>query len=148
LFPFAWSDQYENQITEIDPSGSEVWPWNARKFMDDENPSETISHREPESFTAITGAIYLDNETIIASLSQANRIVFIDRRSGDVKSQIVSTRPHTPVVHNNKIVEYTSRQTNSLNLWDDRCDCFKVIEFFDENAFSSRRKDRWGWART
>ena len=111
MFPFAWSDQYENQITEIDPSGSEVWPWNARKFMDDENPSETISHREPESFTAITGAIYLDNETVIASLSQANRIVFIDRRSGDVKSQIVSTRPHTPVVHNNKIVEYFIEKT-------------------------------------
>lgn len=148
LFPFAWSDKNENQITEIDAAGLEVWHWNAKEYITAENPSETISNREPESFVAITGATYLDNKTVIATLSQSNRIVFIDRLSGDVKSQIVSTRPHTPVVHNNKFIGYTSRAPNSLNLWDDRCDCFRIVELLDENAFKPRRVDRRGWARS
>ena len=148
LFPFAWSDKNENQITEIDASGLEVWRWNAKTFINDENPSETISNREPESFVAITGATYLDDETVIATLSQSNRIVFIDRLSGDVKSQIVSTRPHTPVVRNKKLIGYTSRAPNSLNLWDDRCDCFRIIVLLDENAFNPRRRGRWGFARS
>jgi hypothetical protein len=147
LFPFAWSDKNENQITEIDASGLEVWRWNAKKFIDDENPSETISKREPESFVAITGATYLDNETVVATLSQSNRILFINRLSGNVKSQIISTRPHAPVIHNKKLIGYTSRAPNSLNLWNDQCDCFRKIELLDKNAVHPRR-DEWGWARS
>ena len=82
MFPFSWSSRDQKKITEIDPSGKVVWSWSAAKFIDDEDPSMSSAKREPETFVAITGAIALDDQTIVATLSQANSVVFIDRASG------------------------------------------------------------------
>jgi len=146
LFPYSWSSKDENQITEITPDGKIVWSWSAQKFIEKNNFSMTVSNREPENYVAATGATLLNSDTIIATLSQANVIAFIDKRTGKVKSFQKDTRPHVPIVKDGKFIGYTYRRSNGAKLWDFECDCFKLVSIIDEDAESP--KGRSGWSRS
>ncbi len=141
LFPYSWSKQNENQITEIDMKGNVVWSWSALAFIKKQNLPMSVSHREPDSFVASTGAVELNADTIIATLSQGNAIVYIDKKTGNVldfidfsKDNKRNIRPHTPVVHDGKLIAYSYRKPNSLKLWDFEKNQFNDIKIIDDNA--------------
>jgi len=141
LFPYSWSKENENQVTEIDIKGNVVWSWSASKFIKKHNLPMSISHREPDSYVASTGATELNPDTIIATLSQGNAIVYIDKKTGNVLDFINfsenskrNIRPHTPVVHEGKLIAYSYRKPNSLKLWDFEKDQFNDIKIIDNNA--------------
>jgi len=152
LFPYSWSQEDESQITEINTDGDVVWEWSAKNFINKHNFKMSISSREPKSFVAITGAIELDLDTIVATLSQANVIVFINKKDGSVEKFITFSqnewgsnngkRPHTPVVLNKELIGYSLRTPNSVKLWDFDCECYKLLEVKDKNAIRKDGKNR------
>ena len=152
LFPYSWSQEDESQITEINTDGDVVWEWSAKNFINKHNFKMSISSREPKSFVAITGAIELDLDTIVATLSQANVIVFINKKDGSVEKFITFSqnewssnngkRPHTPVVLNKELIGYSLRAPNSVKLWDFDCECYKLLEVKDKNAIRKDGKNR------
>jgi hypothetical protein len=152
LFPYSWSQEDESQITEINTDGDVVWEWSAKNFINKHNFKMSVSSREPKSFVAITGAIELDLDTIVATLSQANVIVFINKKDGSVEKFITFSqnewgsnngkRPHTPVVLNKELIGYSLRAPNSVKLWDFDCECYKLLEVKDKNAIRKDGKNR------
>jgi hypothetical protein len=152
LFPYSWSQEDESQITEINTDGDVVWEWSAKNFINKHNFKMSVSSREPKSFVAITGAIELDLDTIVATLSQANVIVFINKKDGSVEKFITFSqnewgsnngkRPHTPVVLNKELIGYSLRVPNSVKLWDFDCECYKLLEVKDKNAIRKDGKNR------
>jgi len=152
LFPYSWSQEDESQITEINTDGDVVWDWSAKNFINKHNFKMSVSSREPKSFVAITGAIELDLDTIVATLSQANVIVFINKKDGSVEKFITFSqnewssnngkRPHTPVVLNKELIGYSLRAPNSVKLWDFDCECYKLLEVKDKNAIRKDGKNR------
>jgi len=151
LFPYSWSQEDDSQISEINNDGNVVWEWSAKNFINKHNFKMSVSPREPESFVAITGAIELDIDTIVATLSQANVIVFINKKDGSVEKYIDFSqnkwnsngkRPHTPVALNGELIGYTLRGPNSAKLWDFDCECYKFLKIKDINAIRKEGKNR------
>lgn len=147
LFPYSWSSIDENQITEISPDGKVVWSWKAKEFIEKNEFFMTTSSREPENYVAATGASLLNSDTVVATLSQANVITFIDKKTGEVNKFIKDSRPHVPTVKNGKLIGYTYRRSNGAKLWDDKCNCFKSVSILDDNAYAPKSGEL-GWSRS
>lgn len=147
LFPYSWSSIDENQVTEISPDGKVVWSWNARDFIEKNDFSMTTSSREPENYVAATGATLLNPETVIVTLSQANVIAFVNKKTGKVNKFIKDSRPHVPTVKDGKLVGYTYRRQNGAKLWENECKCFKSVSILDDNAYAPKSGEL-GWSRS
>ncbi len=95
LFPFAWEDRYDAQVSEIDPAGKTVWQWfashslpeaqnltpgkrDARAVVDANKVIKGTDHASAEGFMHANAAYRLPNGNTLISLRNYRKIIEVD----------------------------------------------------------------------
>ena len=127
VLPYSWDEQKDNQLSELDANGAEIFSWSAEHYLNKNPTSLSIAPTQPNSFTATTSAVKTNQGNFFLSLSQRNLILKINSSGDVVWSQIVSVRPHTLVVDGDELIGYSARNPNRVVLKNKKCDCFNEV---------------------
>ena len=127
VMPYSWDEAVDAQVSEIDTNGRIIFQWRAADFLSDFIHSNSIAHSQPQSYTATTSAVKTKDGNFYISMSQKDLIVKVDKFGKVLWHQKVAIRPHTLVVHGERLIGYSARFPNRIVLFNDICSCFKEV---------------------
>jgi hypothetical protein len=127
VMPFSWDKPDDAQLVEVAKDGGVIFEWRADNRLNNISHMEVPAYGQPPSYTATTSAKKLANGNYVIAMAQKGLILEIDKSKNIVKSQNVSTRPHTLVTSGSEIIGYSARSPNRIIIKNKACGCFKEI---------------------
>lgn len=127
VMPYSWDTEEDSQISEVDANGKVLFQWKGKDFVKKFTHANSVAPRQPSSYTATTSAVKTSASNYYLSMAQKNLIIKLNKAGEVIWRQDVSTRPHTLVVKNDRLIGYSARFPNRLVLMNDDCHCFKEV---------------------